>query len=160
MRICNKCGEKKEYFDFPIQRKGKKYESMSGYCRQCRKKQMYANLNSDITKFLSDKFHRIKCRAKKLNVDFNLDKESFIAMYYNQKGKCFYTGIKMDCRVGQGKSRNSLSVDRIKHDKGYTKYNIVLCVNRVNTIKSDMTLGELKEWIPKWYKKLNAIQEV
>jgi hypothetical protein len=153
-KICVKCNKNLPLDMFPIQRKGKLYESMANYCKDCRKKQQYLNLNSSIDKFLSDKFNRTRLRAKKLNVEFDFTKENFIELYKKQNGKCFYTGIELDCKVGSGKSRNSLSVDRIKHELGYTKNNIVLCINRVNTMKNDATLEEIKEWMPGWYLKI------
>lgn len=154
MRICNKCGEGKSKDQYPIQRKGKKYESMSGYCRSCRKKQMYSNLNNDIDKFLADRHNRLIIRANTSKIPITITREEFLKLYHKQKGKCFYTNAEMIWGVGKGLNRNSLSIDRIIPEVGYTSENTVLCCNRINSIKQDMTLLELKEFIPKWYKKI------
>jgi len=34
------------------------------------------------------------------------------------------------------------------------KGNVVLCVARVNTIKSDVSLNEMKLWMPGWYERI------
>lgn len=154
---CTKCLKILDREMFLLGRKDRRYEYRFTYCKDCRKKQLYLNLNKNINKFLADKFNRLKLRAKNSNIEFNLDKQFLFDLYIKQKGKCFYTDIEMNWGVGKGTSRNSLSIDRIIYTKGYTKDNIVLCINRVNTIKSDMNLEELKEWIPKWYEKLTKL---
>ncbi len=50
---------------------------------------------------------------------------------------------------------NSLSVDRIIFDDNYREGNIVLAINKVNVVKSDMTLTEMKKWTPQWFDKIN-----
>lgn len=47
-----------------------------------------------------------------------------------------------------------MSIDRLIPENGYVKENIVLCIYKANTVKNDLTLSELKEWIPSWYKKI------
>lgn len=55
------------------------------------------------------------------------------------------------------KVRDKISIDKIIPEKGYVEGNVVLCTNRVNTIKSDLSLEEMKEWIPSWYQKVVEI---
>jgi len=38
--------------------------------------------------------------------------------------------------------------------KSYVKGNVVLCVARVNTIKSDVSLNEMKLWMPGRYERI------
>jgi IS30 family transposase len=45
-------------------------------------------------------------------------------------------------------------IDKITPAHGYVKSNVVLCVARVNTIKSDVSLGEMKLWMPGWYQRV------
>lgn len=151
---CNKCGVKKDDSNFPIQRRGKLYESMAGYCRECRKYQMYSNLNTSVDKFLIDRHNRLKIRAKSKGIICSITRDEFVKLYHNQKGKCFYTGVEMTWGVGKGFSRDSISIDKMIPKLGYTKENTVLCSNKVNTVKCDLSLEELKQWIPKWYKKI------
>jgi hypothetical protein len=49
-----------------------------------------------------------------------------------------------------------MSIDRVYGDKGYAPGNIVLCSRRANVIKSNLTLNELRRWIPSWYAKVQA----
>ena len=60
----------------------------------------------------------------------------------------------MRCAVGQGPSPHSLSIDRIIPQLGYTPGNVVLCTNRANMVKSDLTLAEIKQWLPSWYTRI------
>jgi len=151
---CSKCFKIKSINEFQYGRKNQKYEYKFSYCNDCRKKQVYLNLNSNIERYLNNIFNRLKLRAKNHNIPFNLSKEFFQKQYVNQKGKCFYTEEKLNSFVGNGLQRNSLSVDKIIPEKGYVIGNVVLCTHKVNSIKSDLTLIELKKWIPKWYIKI------
>jgi hypothetical protein len=46
-----------------------------------------------------------------------------------------------------------LSFDRFDTTQGYAWGNVVLCSNRANSIKRDLTLQELRVWIPSWYER-------
>jgi len=85
---------------------------------------------------------------------FDLDWLYLKSMYEQQDGKCFYTDAEMRTVRGQGQSRLSLSVDKIVPEKGYVKSNVVLVTKRANLIKNDVTLVEMKEWLPNWYRRL------
>lgn len=153
---CNKCFEIKPLNEFLYGRKGQKYEYRFSYCRLCRKKQLYLNLNNSTYRFLSDKYNRLVNRAREEGCACNITKKDFIEQFDFQQGKCFYTDEIMVCKVGMGKSRNSCSVDKIIPKLGYIKGNIVFCTNRTNTAKSDFSLAEIKLWMPLWYKKIVA----
>jgi len=151
---CSKCKEIKPIKEFQFNRRGQKYEYRFSFCNACRKKQAYLNLNSDIKKRLNDFCNRKKREAIKNNIQFDLDGKYLLLMFKKQKGKCFYTEYEIDWKVGKGFKRNALSLDRIDNDKGYVKGNIVLCTKKANTIKSDMTLNEMKKWMPDWYNRI------
>lgn len=152
--ICNKCGNPTPIIEFQYIRKGLDSEYRLAYCNKCRKKQHYENLNSDVRKFLSNVYNRTKRRSKKLNILFNINKDDFIEQYFNQSGKCFYSDIEMRIKVGDGFDKNALSVDKIIPENGYVKGNVVFCTNRINTAKSDFTLSEIKEYMPKWNDRI------
>ena len=151
---CSKCNKIKNLKQFQHGRKGQKYQYKFSYCKSCRKKQTYLNLNSDVNKFLSDRFNRLKRRCTQNKILINITKEEFINLYHKQKGKCFYTKEPLLCKVGKGLNRNSLSIDKLIPKQGYTSKNVVLCTHKANSIKNDLTLNELKKWIPKWYNKI------
>jgi hypothetical protein len=151
---CRKCKREKSILEFQHGRKGQKYEYKFSYCNDCRRKQVYLNLNSSIEKFLANSINRKRTECKKKGIEFNLTKKFLLDLYEKQDGLCFYTDRKMVWKVGEGKSPDALSIDRVVFDKGYTIGNVVLCSNRINAIKRDVTLEEMKEWMPNWYKKI------
>ena len=58
--------------------------------------------------------------------------------------------------LGNGRNPNGLSIDRIDNSLGYSNENVVLCTSRFNTIKSNMTLEEIKKWMPPMYDRIQA----
>lgn len=158
---CRKCGDVKNIDEFQFGRKGQKYEYKFSFCNECRKKQIYLNLNNDINKFLANRFHRMKLNAKKRDISFSISKDEFIAQYHNQNGLCFYTDAKMICEVGSDLHRDSLSIDKIVPEKGYIRGNVVLTTHRINTCKNDLSLEEIEKWMPEWYKRIeNFMKEI
>ena len=72
-----------------------------------------------------------------LTVDFLVD------LYQRQKGKCYYSGIPLVLNSRKGHAvPNSISLDRIDPDKGYTQRNVVWCTYFVNTMKGNLTESE------------------
>jgi len=151
---CKKCQDIKPLDEFQFGRKGQKYEYRFSFCNDCRKKQAYLNLNGDVDKFLSDRYNRLIARAKKNSIICSITKEEFISQYYSQNKMCFYTDSFMICEVGDGHHRNSLSIDKIIPELGYVNGNFVFCRNIINTCKSDLTLGEIANWMPKFWEKI------
>lgn len=153
---CSVCGEWWPTFDFPKGRSSQKDGYYLTYCKRCRKNQIYSVLNNNIASFLNDRWGKTKQRANKENIIFTITKDEFQKQYNLQGGKCFYTGEVMETKVGSGKSRKSLSVDKIIPQLGYTNGNVVFCTNQVNTAKGDFTLEEIEKYMPGWYKKIQS----
>ena len=151
---CSKCNEIKPLNEFQFGRKGTDQEYRFSYCNSCRKKQTYDNLNSDYRKFIKNSFQKLKRRANTENIPFDLTYEYIIDMYEELNGECFYSNSKMILEVGKGHNANSLSFDKIIPEIGYVEGNVVLCSNRFNTIKSDLSLEELKIYTPMFYEKI------
>lgn len=151
---CSDCGDIKPIEEFQHNRKGQKYEYRFSFCNRCRKKRVYLNLNSNIDKYLKDRFNKLKRRASTKKIKFNISFDMFKNQFNDQKGKCFYTDELMHCVVGEGLKRNSLSIDKLVPELGYVADNVVFCTHKVNTIKSDLSMDELQKWIPKWYNKI------
>lgn len=152
---CSRCKEIKPLIDWPIARDKQKYPYRLSYCRNCRRKQMYERINRSPKNMMNDRFNKINLRAKRENVEFSMTKEYLIRLFEYQKGRCFYTDEILSVILGSGRDRNGLSIDRIDNAIGYINENIVLCTNRFNTIKSNMTLEEIKMWMPPIYEKIN-----
>jgi hypothetical protein len=154
--ICSKCGMSLKYNDLPIVKR-RKYSYRLSYCQDCRTKQIKGVLKDNFGSWFGQRCSSLKSKAKSEGIPFDLDKKYLIDLYLDQEGKCFYTGYLLRCATGEGWSGESASVDRIIPEKGYTKGNVVLCTRRVNTMKNDMTLDEMKEWTPRWYEKLQGV---
>jgi len=83
-----------------------------------------------------------KCRAKKRNMDFDLDKRALQKIWDSQNGKCAVTGISFDLKIDpkyeKGPYRPSL--DRIDSSKGYTKDNVRFVIWFINSAISEYGL--------------------
>ena len=92
---------------------------------------------------------RIRGRAKKNNIEFNLVEEDI-----NIPEVCPILQIPLKGAGKVGPSPNSPSVDRIDPSRGYIKGNIQIISHKANTMKSDSTQEELlifADWVQKTY---------
>ena len=92
-------------------------------------------------------YHRIKCRAIKDNIEFNLDLDDIIIPEYCP----IFSNIKLKFNKGTVKY-NSPSIDRLIPEKGYTKGNIKIISYRANTIKQNATFEEIRQ-VADWLEK-------
>ena len=85
---------------------------------------------------------RIKARAKRDNIAFVLTHSdiSDLTIPIN----CPVLGIPLRQERGR-QTDNSISIDRIDSDQGYTPDNVVIVSWRVNRLKSNATLDEMKK---------------
>lgn len=156
---CSKCLEIKHFTEYQINRQNQKYEYRISYCNVCRKKQQNENLRSDILKFLGNRFNRLKRRCAISKIPIDIDKNYLFALWFKQEGKCFYTDIEMIWKTPTGLQPSCISIDKIIPEKGYVTGNIVLCQQRINAIKLNMTLEEMKIWTPNWYERIKNYVE-
>ena len=112
------------------------------------------NINSSLEKFLKQRYNKLKLRALKENIRFNLNLNDVIEIYNKQEGLCFYSDILMNIDVGKGIRSTALSFDKIIPTNGYIKGNVVLTTNRFNMIKHDLSLEEMKLYTPLFYKRI------
>lgn len=94
-----------------------------------------------VHRFIHDRFNQWKVAAKKRSLSFSLEEQDMVSLYHKQNGLCHYTGRKL---VLQRNNQDSLSLDRVNSDLGYSLDNVVLCGTNVNRAKLDMTLGDFK----------------
>lgn len=152
---CSNCSKIQSIDEFQFGRRGTRDEYKYSYCNECRKDKIIIKLNGDVEKFLEHRFKSVKARCKKRNILFSISKEEFIEQYHKQRGLCFYSNEKMVCEYKRGGVlRDSLSLDKIIPQLGYISGNFVFAINRFNLCKNDLTLEEIKKWIPKWYEKI------
>jgi len=126
-------------------------------CPECTRQVNLVRCNGERLIFIRDRVNTLRSRSKKKGILCTITAEYLLSQLEKQGDKCAYTGLEMRMMYGQGRSPLSLSVDRIDPNLGYTEGNVVLCTLRSNTIKSDLTLEELQQWIPGWYNSLQLL---
>lgn len=126
-KICRKCNS---IFDI----KENQYENL---CKECKKeinhisyKRMKENMT--LEQCIKHKFKTSQLSSKNSNRPFDIDKEFLLELWHKQKGLCYYTKLPMEYKKG---TRYCLSIDRVNSDKFYTKDNVVLCCDVINTMK-------------------------
>jgi len=163
MKICTKCKEQKEINEFHVFKNNK--DGLSNKCKNCKKEydvnyrksdkvqnmqksKSYRDRKREYKKYRFNTdlriqmLHSAKSRAKKLNLDFNIDIEDIIIPEY-----CPILGIKLERKeYGKGLSfqPNSPSLDKIIPELGYTKGNIIVLSMKANVMKNNATKEELK----------------
>ena len=150
---CSKCREWFPVTSFQKIRAGKPDEYYLTACNNCRKLQQYATMNADPKRYIRDKWTRTVTRARKLGVSMEITHEEFWLQFDSQQGMCFYSDQELVTRIGEGRSPNAASVDKIIPSVGYVKGNVVFTTNQVNTIKSNMSLEQMELWTPEWYRR-------
>lgn len=151
--ICTYCGREVPKTEFALLRSRADGRRLSK-CRKCRREQNYRNLSSSIVAFTYDRQRRLKVRASKEGLPYDLPDGYLLLLYQRQNGKCFYTDAQLDTKVGAGFRPSAFSIDRVIPSKGYIVGNIVLCINRINSMKQEVTLDEMSQWMPLWFGRL------
>lgn len=111
---------------------------------------------SSLDRYIRSTVSRKKAHSKKYGIEFNLTYEHLLERWEGQDGLCFYTFNKLEILRFRTKEQKaySPSLDRVDPTKGYTNGNVVWCINKANIVKSNLTLDELREWIPEWYGRI------
>ncbi len=121
-------------------------------CRAC-KTEMTTNSRSKSTASLRGiilyRLTSIKNRAKVHGLEFDLDADFITELWNNQLGRCYYSGREMKwVSSGTGGStKSTFSVDRVDPNGGYTRDNVVLCLNHVNSMKSNLSRTEFLQLV-------------
>jgi len=152
--VCIRCKESKSIKKYQYGRKGNKYQYRFLFCNECRSAAIRARDTKNIDNYMKHCFQRIRKKCKARVLEFNLTTQFLIDVFTKQQGKCFYTDLELTFGLGRGLKNNQISVDRVDCSKGYTTDNVVLCSSRINSIKSNLTFSELKQWMPFWYYRL------
>ena len=98
--------------------------------------------------FIHNKVQAAKHRAMRKEIEFNLTDEIVEDILKQQGGKCYFTGVVLTFGTHDW---NSLSIDRLNNDLGYTKENIVLVTRFVNSSKNTQTNEEFINNIKQCY---------
>lgn len=159
---CYKCKEWKSFENFSINKHV--YGGYSKLCKDCFSKepsvkkgykQKASKLKLDLETYLKYRIGNIRgsIKTKKRDTEVTISGTDLIDIYNNQKGKCYYSGIDIIHSPGTH-AYNSISVDRLDPNKGYTKDNIVLCAFALNSFKGGLTEEEFKIFLKAIISKL------
>ncbi len=148
--ICPLCNKVKPLSDFGLDGSRAKRK----FCGKCQYKKISEKMKNDTNLFLENALYQKKYAKRTRGYEFDLDLDYIIRLFEYQQGKCFYTDQLMSLTRGSGRLVNTLSIDRMDNSKGYIKGNIVFCCDKINSIKTDLTLEELEKWMPEWYKRI------
>lgn len=109
-------------------------------------------------------FGRYRLGAKKRNLAFNIDFETFLQIaaqpcHYcgTAPSNCYNLKHSRGPQKGQpraGKSFVHNGLDRIDSAAGYNRENCVPCCKRCNVAKSNMSLNEFYQWVIAVYQQL------
>jgi len=133
---CCKCKLEKSPESFSKNRSRK--DGMAGQCKAC-ERQFNIYKRKTENKLLALAKHR----AKKKNLEFNLELEDVVIPDY-----CPVLGIKLQRnRGGKAANDNSPSVDRIDNSRGYIKGNIKIISYKANIMKNTSSSKDLKKMI-------------
>lgn len=83
------------------------------------------------------KMHALNHSANSRSIHFNLSFRTVKKLLSAKR--CYYTGVPF-----QDNGEFARTVDRVDNDKGYVDDNVVACTQRINAIKSNMTVEELR----------------
>ena len=153
-KTCTKCGEVKPIDEFYKQRSNAKYPYRLSYCKRCKslQSQLYRVSSPEI--YIRENINRTRRRCKKKDVTFEITYDYAYSQYLRQNKLCFYTDKEMLIKALNGLSHESMSLDKIIPELGYVEGNIVWCRNKINTVKNNLSLEEIEEWMPGWYERI------
>jgi hypothetical protein len=137
MKVCFKCKEKKSYnLFFKHNQTGDGHHSWCKECCAVGDKKSKKKANSTIENKAKIFLRNAKIAAKKRNQEFSLEISDIVSFWHNQQMICAYSGLLMTletCKL------NTVSIERINSDIGYTKANTILVCNAINRMKSNFS---------------------
>lgn len=143
-KVCFKCKTERpvgEYF-----KSANTSDGLHSWCKPCCKASQkeyiarkYSCFENRVTTFL----RTCKDSAAKRGHEFSITREDLIEAWYEQGGLCAYSGKPMSVAAGQ---LDSVSVERIDNDVGYTKDNTVLVCNAVNKMKTNLPYSDFVQF--------------
>lgn len=149
---CSRCKQEQPVIEF-YQNSSKK-DGLSHWCRSCNKttQKAYRAANLEKVNAQAQKYYRehpfshlltdIKCRAKRKQLDFNLDLE-----YLNSIKVQYCPILKFELSYEPNpqskRLQNKATLDRIDNSKGYTKDNVAFISWKANRLKCNLTAIQL-----------------
>ena len=146
MKKCSTCGRNLSEDSFEIlPKKGNKY--LRSVCRTCRYSTRNKQKSASPEAYMKHLYTQLKSSRRKSKLEWALEFEDVIQLWYEQEGKCALSGMFMTWQKdGSGKKELNISIDRIDPHIGYILGNIQLVTTRVNILKHSLTEDELYWW--------------
>jgi hypothetical protein len=91
-------------------------------------------IETRLESFVSITLSAAKSRAKKHNLELNIDNKYLTNLILKCNGKCAATGLNLSAKIG---CPFKASIDRINSNKGYVKGNIRVVAAMFNFMKQD-----------------------
>ncbi len=170
-KTCTKCGEVKAIDQFAD--RGDGYATKRAQCKECDllRYAKYRKVNHEACKGRSLKYrseNKQKCLdianayqltlpgkmamwkngARRRDIDWDLNLSNLEAMPMI----CHYTGEPLTLEKNQP---NTISLDRLDSEKGYSKDNVVFCCAHINVMKWETGEKEFLKWCRKVVKHLD-----
>jgi hypothetical protein len=156
--LCRLCNEVRNRNDFPLVRNSEDGDRLS-ICRSCHRLKAREATASNPAGYFASREARMRrgetgTRLSRANLTFALPDGYLMALWSWQRGLCFYTDSAMHIAQRAGYDPASVSIDRVDPSRAYVVGNVVLCMNRINSIKQNVTLDEMAEWMPGWHRRI------
>lgn len=138
---CNNCGKMLSIDDFRTRRKSGYW--LNSVCKKCEARHVLQYRTMTVEGIVAEIIRRKKSVCKKEGLSFDLTKEWVLNRLEEICWKCELTGMPMRSLKADldekytGFNWNSISIDRIKHDGGYTKNNVRFVLNQVNIFRQN-----------------------
>lgn len=145
-KSCFECKKMKSLVLFRTKEKKQgigKGKYLNNTCKDCEQEKVSLYRTSSHKGIAAEIFRRKKHECKKYNLDFDLSIDWIINRLNEIDYKCELTGLPMrGIKLNSeekytGFHLDSISMDRIVHDGGYTKNNIRFVLNQVNVFRSN-----------------------
>ena len=137
MKTCFCCKETKEFSLFF--KHNQTHDGFHSWCKECCKKgnqKSRIKVNSTIEGRAKIFLQNAKKSAKKRNQEFLLEISDVVGFWHDQQMICAYSGLEMTLDAGK---LNTVSIERIDSNIGYTKDNTILVCQAINRMKSDFS---------------------
>ena len=89
--------------------------------------------------FILSYLRKVKLRAKRINVEIDLDALYMEELFLSQNKRCAISGINIFFKPNYIKTEQTASLDRIDNTKGYVKGNVQWVHKDINFMKSTYT---------------------
>lgn len=143
-KTCSKCEEKKPLIFF-----FKHNQTSDGFHSWCKSCCTNGNIksreknNSTIEGRAKVFLLNAKRASIKRNQEFDLTIEDVVYMWESQHKTCAYSGVEMTLATSK---KNSVSIERIDSNIGYTKENTILVCRIINQMKSNFSFEDFFEY--------------